>query len=283
MQILYAVAALGGVALVFGALLGVVARFFTVDSDSRVEAVREALPGANCGACGYAGCNNFAEAVVEGKAPTNGCIPGGSGAAAAIAAALGQEAAATVPMVATVFCLGDKNKARDLFVYDGIKDCAVAEKYGGGFKACADGCLGLGSCVRACPFDAIAMGRNGLPVVDEKQCTGCGLCARACPRGIIKMLPQGDQGHLVLCNSHARGKAVTQACEVGCMACRACVKACPREAIAMENNLAVIDLAKCDDCGKCVLKCRPGTIHPRREKGAAKNATAAKAAASASA
>ena len=222
MQILYAVAALGGVSLVFGALLGVVARFFTVESDPRVEAVREALPGANCGACGYAGCNNFAEAVVDGKAPTNGCIPGGSDAAAAIAAVLGQEATAAVPMVATVFCLGDKDKARDLFVYDGIKDGAVAGKYGGGFKACADGCLGLGSCVRACPFDALIMGPNGLPVVDEERCTGCGLCAKACPRGVIKMLPQGNEGHLVLRNSHARGKAVKEASQVGCMACGLC-------------------------------------------------------------
>ena len=157
----------------------------------------------------------------------------------------------------------------------------MAGKYGGGFKACADGCLGLGSCVRACPFDALIMGPNGLPVVDEERCTGCGLCAKACPRGVIKMLPQGNEGHLVLCNSHARGKAVKEACEVGCMACKACVKACPKEAITMEDNLAVIDLTKCDDCGECVLKCRPGTIHPRRKKSAARAKPEVKAEASA--
>ncbi|MEW5783886.1 MAG: RnfABCDGE type electron transport complex subunit B [Bacillota bacterium] len=279
MQILYAAAALGGVGLIFGTLLALAARFFDVEADPRVEAVRETLPGVNCGACGYAGCTNFAEAVVEGNAAQNGCIPGGGDTAKAIAAVLGQEAVEAVPLVATVFCIGDTARARDLFIYDGVMDCAVAQKYGGGFKACSDGCLGLGNCVRACPFDAITMGPHGLPVVNRERCGGCGLCSKACPRGIIKILPKGNQGHLVLCSSQGRGKAVTEACEVGCMACKACIKACPREAITMDGNLAVIDLAKCDDCGECVWKCRPGTIHPRCQDPAARTGPAAKAAA----
>ena len=265
MEILYAVATLGGVGAILGILLGVAAHFFAVASDPRVEAVREALPGANCGACGYAGCNKFAEAVVEGAAPVNGCIPGGSMAAEAIAAIMGQEAASVKPLVAAVFCRGDRRRSRDLFLYDGVSDCAYAQQYHGGFKACPDGCLGLGSCVRACPFEAISMGVGGLPQVDEAICGGCGLCRDACPRGIIRLIPRGEQGHLVWCSSRERGKTVSRACEVGCTGCKACLKACPREAITVEDNLAVIDLDKCDDCGLCVEKCRFNAIHPRRE------------------
>jgi Na+-translocating ferredoxin:NAD+ oxidoreductase RNF subunit RnfB len=276
-QIIYAVAALGGVGILFGALLAVAARFFAVESDPRVEAVREALPGANCGACGFAGCTKFAEAVVEGKAASNGCIPGGSGSAEAIAAVLGREAELSVPLVATVFCIGDCESSRDLFLYHGIKDCVHAQKYGGGFKACTDGCLGLGNCVRACPFEAIRMGPNALPLVDREKCGGCGLCAVSCPRNIIKILPKGDRGHLVLCSSHQRGKTVQNVCDVGCTACNACVKACPQEAITIEDNLAVIDLAKCNDCGDCVLKCRQGTIFPRARIGGVSGRTRAAA------
>ena len=263
MQILYAAAALGGVGIIFGVLLALAARFFAVQTDPQVQAVREVLPGANCGACSYPGCTNFAEAVVAGSAKTDGCIPGGSETVKAIAALLGQEAVDTVPLVATLFCIGDNSKARDLFVYDGIQDCAVAMKYSGGFKACTYGCLGLGNCVRNCPFDAIHMGPTGLPVVNQAKCMGCGLCSRNCPRQIIKILPQGEAGHLVLCTSQDRGKSVSQACEVGCIACKACVKACPQDAIAMQGNLAVIDLAKCTDCGECVAVCKPKTIYPR--------------------
>jgi Na+-translocating ferredoxin:NAD+ oxidoreductase subunit B len=263
MQMLYAAAALGGVGIIFGTLLALAARIFAVQTDPRVEAVREVLPGANCGACGYPGCTNFAEAVVEGGAKSDGCIPGGGETAKAIAALLGQEAIDTIPLVATVFCAGDNRKAKDLFIYDGIQDCAVAMKYAGGFKACTYGCLGLGNCVRACPFEAIKMGPYGLPVVDQGKCMGCGLCSRTCPRQIIQILPSSDAGHLVLCSTQDRGKTVIQNCEVGCMACKACVKACPQDAISMQGNLAVVDLNKCNDCGECVAVCKPGTIHPR--------------------
>lgn len=263
MQFLYAAAALGGAGLVFGVLLALAARAFAVTTDPRVDAVREELPGANCGACGYAGCTNFAEAVVEGKAKAAECIPGGGETVKVISALLGQEATVTVPQAAVVFCIGDKQAAKELFIYDGIQDCAVAMKYADGFKACSYGCLGLGSCVRACPFEAIEMSSSGLPVVLRDKCVGCGLCAKACPRRIIHILPKGNTGRLIYCSSQERGKGVTLACAVGCMACRACLKACPQEAISMQGNLAVIDLQKCTDCGECVLKCKPGTIRPR--------------------
>lgn len=263
MQLLYAAATLGGVGIIFGALLALAAKFFAVETDPRVEAVRDALPGANCGACGHAGCTSFAEAVVDGKVAPGKCIPGGSDSVNEIAEILGQEAEDTVPLVAVVFCAGDREHSQDLFYYDGIRDCNHAAGFGDGFKACREGCLGLGSCVKVCPFEAIRMGRNGLPVVDSQRCGGCGLCSNACPRQIIKILPKSDRGHLVICSTHNRGKTVTRVCDVGCTGCSACVKACPENAITMEDNLAVIDQEKCTNCGKCVAKCRPGAIQSR--------------------
>ncbi len=263
MQIAYAIVALGLLGLTFGILLALAARFFAVKTDPRVDAVREVLPGVNCGACGYAGCVNFAEGVVRGETELNGCIPGGDETAGAIAEVLGQELVEAVAEVSTLFCIGDCSRAADRFIYDGVEDCAVAGQFYGGFKACSYGCLGLGNCVRACPFDAIRMGSHGLPVIDPEVCNGCGLCIKACPRDLLKLLPNNQLGHLVLCSSHDRGKKVSRACTVGCIACKACVKACPQEAIEMIDNLATIDLEKCDDCGKCVEACPPGTIYPR--------------------
>ncbi len=264
MQIIYAIIALGLIGLVFGILLSLAAKVFAVKVDPRVDKVKDILPGANCGACGYAGCSQFAEAVVKGEVNPSGCIPGGTETAKALAAELGIDFAETESLVATVFCIGDKEKAPDRFIYEGVKNCAVAGRFYGGFKACTYGCLGLGDCAWACPFEAIEIGPHGLPVVDQEACTGCGLCVNACPRDLIKTLPRrSNQGHLVLCSSHDRGKSVSKVCSVGCIACRACVKICPQEAIEMDDNLAVIDLDKCDDCGKCVPVCPPVTIYPR--------------------
>lgn len=263
MLIVYAIATLGLIGLLFGLFLAIAARVFTVETDPRVEAVKEVLPNVNCGACGYAGCVNFAEAVVHGETASNGCIPGGKDTAKAVAEVLGQEVTEHTPLVATLFCIGDYGKTADRFIYEGIEDCAVAGDFNGGFKACSYGCLGLGNCARACPFEAIRIGLHGLPVIDKNKCSGCGLCAKACPRLLIKILPLSDDGHLVFCSSQDRGKTVSKACKVGCIACKACVKVCPQEAIVMEDNLAVIDLAKCNDCGECVLKCPTNTIHKR--------------------
>ncbi len=263
MLIIYAIAALGLIGLLFGLFLAIAAKVFAVETDPKVEAIKDVLPGANCGACGYAGCSNFAEAVAGGEANPSGCIPGGEETTNAIGEVLGQVISAATQPVATVFCVGDAFKTADRFIYDGVKDCSVASGFIGGFKECSYGCLGFGNCVDVCMFDAIKMGEHGLPVVDIDKCTGCSLCADACPRAIIKMLPKGDAGHLVLCNSHDRGKTVSKACEVGCIACKACVKVCAVEAIVMEDNLAVIDLEKCTDCGDCAVKCPPGTIFRR--------------------
>ncbi len=158
--------------------------------------------------------------------------------------------------IAEVYCLGTKDVAANKFEYYGVPDCKAAMMYSGGFKACKYGCLGLGTCVEVCPFDALHMGENGLPVVDTDRCTGCGICAKACPRGVIRIVDADRRGYVVLCNSKDRGKATRDACEVGCIGCKACIKACPNEAVVVEDYLAYIDSAKCDDCGKCVEACK---------------------------
>ena len=132
--------------------------------------------------------------------------------------------------------------------------------YSDGFKVCKYGCLGLGTCVEVCPFDAMYMGENGLPVIDKERCTGCGICAKACPRAVILIVEADRRGKVVPCNSKDRGKATREACEVGCIGCKACVKACPQEAIVVEDFLAGIDSAKCDDCGECIEACKRNII-----------------------
>ncbi len=263
MKLLYAAITLGGLGVVFGLLLAWAAKVFAVEVDERVEAVKEILPGANCGACGYAGCSNFAEGVVSGDAELSGCIPGGKEVTEEIAKLLGKEGVSAQSLVAVVFCAGDDGKAAHKFHYDGAKDCKLAHSLWGGFKECRYGCLGLGNCVVVCPFDAIKMGAAGLPIIDETRCTGCGLCREECPRDIIRTIPKGYCGHIVMCNSKDRGKAVKNACSVGCISCKACIKACEKGAITMVDNIPVIDMEICDNCAECSFKCRQGGIRSR--------------------
>ncbi len=266
MDLYYAIATLGGLGIIFGVLLAVAAKIFAVEVDERVEAIQETLPGANCGACGYAGCGSFSEKVVAGECETTACIPGGKEVAAKICELLGMETVETKPQVAVVACAGDSEKARDSFIYAGAKDCRLAHQMWHGFKSCSYGCLGLGTCAEVCPFEAIVMGDNELPIVDEEKCTGCGVCRDTCPRGVFRLIPYDYEGHFVFCNSRDRGKVVKQACEVGCNACRACAKACPQEAVTVEDNLATVDTEKCDNCGECAAKCKPGSIKPVTDK-----------------
>ena len=252
----FSATAMGGLGALFASGLAVADRFLCVKEDPRVASVLAVLPGSNCGACGLPGCAAVAEAIAAGAAPVSACPVGGAATAAKIAGILGVESDHGGDRRARVLCAGTCDVAPVDAAYAGIADCKAARLLGGGVKKCAYGCLGLGTCERVCPFDAIHVEADGLAHVDEYKCTGCAICVKACPVKIITLLPKGELGKpTVLCRNHEPGKAVRAVCSAGCIACQQCVKVCPVGAIAMHENLAVINVARCIDCGACVEKC----------------------------
>jgi len=218
-----AVIAMALVGIILGAIIGIAAKVFRVEVDPRIELVSELLPGANCGGCGKAGCADFAKSVVAGENPPSKCPVASQEQVAAIAKALGIEAGDAVKKVAVVFCGGDHNQEKVQTLYNGVSDCVSASLIAGGPKGCAYGCLGMGSCARACPFNAIEM-VNGLAVVHPELCVGCGACVDKCPRNIIDLAPQSAKVH-IYCSSPEKGAVKMKVCAVPCIACRKCVKA----------------------------------------------------------
>lgn len=208
-----------------------------VEEDPKVAAVEELLPQANCGGCGYSGCHAFAEAVVKGEVAPGGCPVGGEEMAGRIADILGVSVEKSEKKVARLLCRGTKEAANGRGVYQGISTCAAAHLVGGN-KQCSFGCLGFGDCARACPFDAITMGGDGLPKISEEKCTACGICVEECPRDIIELYPL-SQNILVFCRSRDKGASSRKFCKNACIACGICVRACP-DGIVLEDNLAVI-------------------------------------------
>ena len=266
--ILVAVISMGAIGIFFAGFLAFASKKFAVEEDPRIEAIQKVLPGANCGGCGYAGCSNFAAALVAGEVEFNGCPAGGSEVSCKIAEIMGIENTEGLgeKQVAKVLCGGDSEKCSDKYRYIGVEDCAAAAKMaGGGPKECQYGCLGFGSCVKVCPSDAITITDGGIAVVDEEKCIGCKKCVAACPKNIIKMVPYGKEAH-VLCSSPEPGKIVRKACKAGCIACRKCEKVCEFDAIHVENNLAVIDYEKCTGCMECVKACPVKCIEGDLEK-----------------
>lgn len=252
--IIYAIVSIGGLGIVFGAILGYASKIFAVDEDPRIGQVQECLPGANCGGCGFPGCGGLAKAIVEGKAPVNKCAPGGAAAAAKIAAVMGVVAEEKEPEVAFVKCGGTCEKAQNKYEYDGIDDCIMASQLAGNSsKACAYGCMGLGSCVKACQFGAIKI-ENGVAVIDPEVCVACGKCVSTCPKHIIEIVPKKKKVK-VQCSSKDMGKAVMSVCSAGCIGCKICEKTCKFDAIHVIDNIAVIDYDKCKNCGMCANKC----------------------------
>ena len=252
--ILLAMVVVGGTGLLIAILLGIASEKFKVPVDEKEVAIRAELPGNNCGGCGYAGCDGLAKAIANGEAPVNGCPVGGAAAAEKISAIMGVEAGEFVKKVAFVKCAGTCEKAILDYDYTGIQDCTMASMMqNGGAKGCNSGCLGFGSCVAACPFDAIHV-VDGIAVVDKEACKACGKCIAACPKHLIELIPY-EQKTFVRCNSNAKGKVQLAICQAGCIGCRLCEKNCEAGAITVTNFLAHIDADKCTECGVCVEKC----------------------------
>lgn len=268
MDILIAIAILGGLGLVFGLVLAAASKVFYVETDPRLDQLNECLPGANCGGCGFAGCGAYAEAVLKGEAPVGKCASGGNEAAKAMAAIMGVQAEEVTRKVAMVRCSGARTfdaegnltkGAKMKAHYEGFHDCLAASKVGGsGPLSCKYGCLGYGSCTRVCKYGAISV-KNGVAVVDEDLCVGCMACAQVCPRKVITAV-EPDRNVVIACNSLAKGAVTNRACTIGCIGCGKCMKTCPSGAITITNNLAQIDYSKCTNCGQCATVCPKGLI-----------------------
>ena len=255
-----AILVLAVLGVLFGIALAIVAARFVVKVDPKVEQVRETLPGANCGACGFAGCMGYAEAVVGNPdVATNLCAPGKGTVAEKIAQITGKKAEKLEPKIARVFCQGGRSRSQRKFIYTGVMDCTAAVLAAGGDKSCEYGCLGYATCMRACPFDAITMSDDNLPIINPDKCTACGKCVAACPKQVIE-LAQASKAVVISCHSRDKGVDTKKKCQVGCIACGICVKTCPVDAIKLENNLARINHDKCIVCGLCVKKCPTNAI-----------------------
>ncbi|HWR11226.1 MAG TPA: RnfABCDGE type electron transport complex subunit B [Rectinemataceae bacterium] len=242
-------------AFIIGVALGWFEKKFKVERDPKIDEVRAALPGANCGGCGFPGCDGYAEAVGTGRAPTNKCSAGGASTAETVSKIMGVSAVVE-DLVSVLQCQGTKELALQKGEYMGIKTCRAAKLSTGSVKACAWGCQGFGDCVTVCKFDALEMGADGLPHVNYDNCTGCGMCAAECPQKLFAMIPRGRKGSIVLCSNRNVVKAnVIKTCKTGCIKCEICVKSCPEKCIAMVNGIPVTDYSKCTSCGVCVQKC----------------------------
>lgn len=263
--IIQTIVILSGLGLLLSLVLFLVAKKFKVEEDPRIDEVEKAMPGANCGGCGYAGCRAFADAAVKaGNLDNNFCPVGGNEVMKKVAAILGYEVKEKAPMVAVVRCNGTCENRAKTNTYDGALSCRVKASLYSGDTACSYGCLGCGDCVAACEFGAITMNPlTGLPVVDESKCTACGACAKACPKSIIELRNKGPRSMriFVSCMNKDKGPAVKKACLAACIGCGICAKTCTHEAITVESNLAYIDFNKCKLCRECEAMCPTGAIH----------------------
>ena len=260
------------IGLISAVVLTLAAKFMAVPVDETTVTVRAALPGANCGACGYAGCDDYAAALAADPTgvASNLCIPGGATTAAAVAAILGVDAGSTDSKLAAVMCSGLTDLTKKDMEYQGYKTCASVKAFFGGPSSCKYGCIGYGDCVAVCKYDAIQV-CNGVALVNRDNCVGCAMCAKACPQNIIDMLPAKSRV-FVGCSSKDPGKITKDLCEVGCIACKLCEKACKFDAVHVENNLAKIDPEKCTNCGLCAKACPKQVIHVVPKKPSAKPA-----------
>ena len=266
------------IGLACAGLLVIASKVFHVEVDERVTQVRECLPGANCGGCGFAGCDDYAANLVADESmPCNKCAPGGAAAAEAIAKVLGRDAGSSEPQVAQVMCNGVCDKSNKLLEWQGLQSCKGAKGWFSTPNACMYGCIGLGDCVNACEFDAIGI-IDGVARVNRNNCVACGMCANTCPQNIIKLVPVKSQVH-VLCSSTDMGAVARKNCGNACIGCMKCTKVCNFGAITVEDNLARIDYDKCKSCGMCAAICPVGAINTFKPLNAKMKAAAEAAAA----
>ncbi|MGN0488015.1 MAG: RnfABCDGE type electron transport complex subunit B [Ruminococcus sp.] len=262
LEIIYAVIPVVIIGIICGAVLVVASKIMAVKENEKIPMIRECLPGANCGACGYAGCDGYAKALAEGETTsTNLCIPGADEVSRKLSEIMGVEFQDVVEQVAVVHCGGDCNHTEDIVDYCGIKSCAAAKLIYGSKGSCSYGCLGFGDCANACPNDAICI-ENGVARVNTKACIGCGLCVKACPNHLISLMADVERV-VVTCNNKDKGAVTRKACSNGCIGCRKCEKVCTQGAIKVKDNLAVIDYTKCPECdnfGICARECTVGCI-----------------------
>ena len=258
--ILLAVILVSGIGLLLGLVLAVCSAVFAVPVDEREAAVRECLPGANCGACGFSGCDGYAAALAKGETgECNRCTPGGNDVAKEIASIMGMEAGEIVPTSAFVFCHGDCEKCETKMDYAGASSCVMASQLFGGQKFCTYGCLGFGDCVSECEYGAISI-KNGIACVEPSLCHACKKCVKACPHGLIELLPLNTVKATVTCKNHDKGAMTRKSCSAGCIGCMKCVKNCPEGAISIDRFCAVVEIDKCVGCGKCTEGCPTGAI-----------------------
>lgn len=251
--------------LFFGFVLAYSNKKFGIEVNPLIHIVEDVLPKGQCGACGYAGCMAYAEAVVlNPDVAPNLCSPGKDAVAKLVAELTGKAAAPMEPQIAQVKCAGSNSKAGKSYAYNGVEDCVAANLLFGGHKSCKYGCLGLGTCVKSCPFDAMVMSEDGLPIIDPEKCTSCGKCVSVCPKQVISLMPIGARVR-VNCSSKDKGPVAKKACSVACIGCSLCMRQCPHEAIKMENNLAIVDAKICEEkCSDavCLSKCPTKAIRP---------------------
>ena len=253
MEILTALLVVTVIGVIAGACLVFANNFFFVPEDKTEKEIRQCLPGVNCGACGYTGCDDYAKALAKGEAKPDLCVPGSTDTAEAIAQILGVEVEMPEDLVAVVKCNGTCEAAKKNAVFDGATSCKAASMIYGGPNACRYGCVGCGDCVKNCPVNAIII-KDGIAFIDTRICIGCGLCAKNCPKNVIELVLQ-NRKTLVLCNNKDKGAVARKACTNACIGCKKCELNCPEKAIAVKNNLAFIDYSLCKDCGLCADNC----------------------------
>ena len=258
--IITAVVILAVIGAIAALVLAIASKIFAVPVDEKAEKIRECLPGANCGACGYSGCDGYASALSKGETDNTAlCNPGGNEAAKAISEILGVEAGEVKPMAAVVLCRGFKSNAVEKLIYDGYMSCRMAAQVFGGPKECIYGCLGYGDCLNACEYGAISI-CNGVARINPAACKACKMCVKTCPQNLIEMMPLEEVKAAVICKNHDKGATTRKECTAGCIGCMKCVKACPAEAITIDRFCAKVDYDKCAGCRECHSVCPVGAI-----------------------